>query len=61
MDEIPLSPGRRQTYLESKEHTFFSHKSPTILSITGKGIKVRLSFVRPVESVQTSKTYREIK
>lgn len=44
MDEIPLSPRRRLTYLESRERTFFSHKSPTILSLTDTKNKVRLFY-----------------
>ncbi|XP_076114826.1 uncharacterized protein LOC143082831 isoform X2 [Mytilus galloprovincialis] len=40
MEELAISSlGRRPTYLEEKEHTFFSHKSPTILSITGNSLK----------------------
>ena len=44
MDDIPLSPRRRLTYLESRERTFFSHKSPTILSLKDTKNKVRLVF-----------------
>lgn len=40
MDELQTAfASRRLTYLESKEHTFFTHKSPTILSLTGTRIK----------------------